>query len=790
MGVRALRRDPGLAAFAILIVGLGVGASATVFSVANALLIRPLPFHDPDRLVFISNGEWDGGDRRSAVSVQLSHMQDLREEGRSFDDVAGYYLFDRPGAHVLTGQGEPQRLTLLRVTDNFFPVLGVSPHIGRFFTPEEVAAAGGGSVVLNHRLWSTRFASDPALVGSTILIDEEPVTVIGVLPPSFDFSSIFEPANSADYVLPFPNNAENERSGNTLALVGRLAPGATIERAQAEAELVVSRREREGRNDFAPFVTPLRERVSGEFRSATLLLVGAVALVMLIVCANLSNLLLSRGLARRQELSIRAALGGSRGRLTRQLLTESLVMAVAGGLVGLAIALGGTRLLARLDVGVALLSGVRVDAAVLGFTLVAAVLTGVLFGVMPALRLSLSSPEGILRERGRGTSGGRGQRRLQSSLVVAEIALACGLLVGSGLLVRSFAGVLGVERGFVAENAVAMRIDPSTPFESEEARVAYLNESIRRVSSAPGVEAVGVTDILPLVSFNRRWCIDRGCPIVPFVRVVTEGYFDALGTDLVTGRDFTVDDDRDAPLRIVLNELTAGLAFPEGGAVGRSVRMNGEDWEVIGVVRPTRHVHLEQEPGPEVFVSMRQIADHASLFLIARGGGSAADLIDAVRRGMTVVNPELPRNDVVSLDGIVREVTSPRRLVLWLMAGFAGFALLMACIGIYGVVSYSVRQRKPEMGIRLALGASPGSLRRRVMRETLALAAAGLAIGLFVAWGLARAMSGLLFGVEGLDAATFGTAAALLLAVAALAGFVPATSAAAADPTETLRAGG
>ena len=313
---------------------------------------------------------------------------------------------------------------------------------------------------------------------------------------------------------------------------------------------------------------------------------------------------------------------------------------------------------------------------------------------------------------------------------------------------------------------------------------------MRRVSDSPLIESVGVTDILPLVSFNRRWCIDRGCPIVPFVRVVTDGYFDALGMELVTGRDYVRDDDRDAPLRLVINELTASLAFPDGGAVGRTVRMNGQDWEVIGVVRPTRHVHLEQEPGPEVFVSMRQVADHASLYLVARGLGSTREVMSAVRSAMSTVNPELPRNEVVSIDRIVADVTTPRRFVMWLMTGFAGFALLMACLGIYGVVSYSVRQRRSEMGIRLALGASPASLSRRVIAETLGLAAAGLVIGVLAAGGLARAMSGLLFGVDGIDVPTFAAAVLVLLGVAALAGHLPARAASRADPTEVLRASG
>ena len=439
---RGLKRDLGLSALAVLIVGLGIGASSTVFSVGNALLVRPLPFEEPERLVWISNGDWGRGQALSSITTQVFRLWDLQNESRTFEDVAGYCLFDWAGDHTLTGSGEPERLTRLRVTGNLFPLLGVQPMIGRFFTPEEAQEYGPGAIILSHGLWLRRFGADPEIVGRSLTLNGNPVHVVGVLPASFDFNSIFPHDNRIDFVAPFPLTERTNRQGNTLALIGRIQPGATIEAAQAEASLIAEREwDGEGwTNDFEPVLGPLREHVSGGFRPAVLLLGGAVTLVMLIVCANLSNLLLARGAGREREIAIRAALGGTRARLVRQMLTESGMLALLGGALGLLVALAGTNTLASLDVNIQLLDRVRVDGSVLAFNIVAAVAAGLVFGLTPAVRLSAVSLNESLKEGGRSFSFGKRFGWTRNALVVAEVALACVLLVGAGSRVQRHIG--------------------------------------------------------------------------------------------------------------------------------------------------------------------------------------------------------------------------------------------------------------------------------------------------------------------------------------------------------------
>ncbi|HUE95552.1 MAG TPA: ABC transporter permease, partial [Longimicrobiaceae bacterium] len=456
---RSLRREPGLTVLATVVVGLGIGASSTVYSVADALLLRPLPFDHPDRLVFISNGDWGRGQALSNITTQVARLQDLREQEGVFADVAGFYLFDRPGDHILTGVAGPERVTRLQVTENFFPLLGVQPALGRLFTSEEALDGGPRAALLPHGFWVRRFGADPGIVGRTIGIDDELVSVVGVLPESFDYATIFAPGTRIDFITPFPLNERTNAQGNTLALVGRLQEGVGVEAAERAAVAVADRNPRGARNDFEPEVRPLREHVSGDFRRATLVLLTSVLLVMLIVCANLSNLLLARGAARQREFATRAALGAGRARLLRQMMAESVALAVAGAALGFSLALIGVHALARLDTSIPLLGHVRVDGRVVGFTATLALVTGILAGAAPAVRGSRSDLTQALKQGGRGSSQGTWLVRVRGMLVVSEVALACVLLIGAGLLIRSFVRLLDVDLGYRAENAVAVRVD-------------------------------------------------------------------------------------------------------------------------------------------------------------------------------------------------------------------------------------------------------------------------------------------------------------------------------------------
>ncbi len=501
---RTLRKDAAFTTFAILIVGLGIGASTTLFSVVDTLLLRPLPFRDPARLTWITNYQTGG---LSGATTQVGIMLDLRERNKSFSDIAGYFAFYGVGDNVLSGKGEPERLSGVPVSENFFPLLGVNPQLGRQFNHEECKWNGPKAVMISHGLWVRRFASDPGIVGRILTLDNQPVPVVGVMPAAFDFTSIFAPASHIDLYFPFPLSAETNRWGNTMAMVGRLKPGVTTATAQAEVKILGAQINNEhlaGRNDFEGWVMPLKEHVSGKVRLALIVLSCGVGAVMLIVCANLSNLLLARMAARQKEIAIRTALGAGRWRLVRQMLTEGVTLSSCGAILGVALAWAGTSALAHLDaVSIPLLQMVRMDGAALACTLGIALLTGVIFGLAPAFHTPGAAMHDALKDSSRGSTEGKRRSWIRSALVVSEIAFACVLLVGAGLLMRSFLHVLDVHMGFQPERAMSVRVDPinrGTP----EQQLAYINEVLRLARAVPGVQAAGLTDALPL-GRNRSW---------------------------------------------------------------------------------------------------------------------------------------------------------------------------------------------------------------------------------------------------------------------------------------------
>ena len=507
---RTFRRDAGFVTFAILIVGLGVGASSTVFSVVNTLLIRPLPFHDPDRLVWIVNHE-DTSDM-SGRTTQVDHFLDLRAQNQSFSDMAAFFAFYGVGDNKLTGQGEPERLSGVPVSANFFQLLGVQPQLGRLFTPDECKWNGPKVLLMSHGLWVRRFGSDPGIVGRTLNINDEAVTVVGVMPASFDFASVFTPGSHIDLYLPFPLTSETNRWGNTLAIVGRLKPGASLSRAQAEAAILskqFTEAHKKDRNDFDAKLSLLRDHVSGQIRPALLVLTAAVGVVMLIVCANLSNLLLARTATRQKEIAIRAAMGAGRARLIRQMLTESILLSSGGGILGVVLAFAGTRALTHLNaISIPLLSDVRLDGSVLAFTLLMAVASGLLFGLVPALQVQSSTVHDALKDTSRGSTEGKGHRWIRRGLVVSEVAFACVLLVGAGLLIRSFLHVLDVNLGFQPERAAAVRVDPSNDYNTQAKQNSYFDEVLRIAREIPSVGGAGLSDSLPL-GRNRGWGVWR-----------------------------------------------------------------------------------------------------------------------------------------------------------------------------------------------------------------------------------------------------------------------------------------
>jgi predicted permease len=790
---RTLRRDSGFTTFAVLIVGLGIGASATVFSVVDALLLRPLPFREPERLVWIVNHDTGG---LSGQTTQVGHLIDLREHNRSFADMAGYFAFYGVGDNLLSGHGEPERLSGVPVSENFFQLLGIQPQLGRLFTAAECKWNGPKAVLLSHGLWTRRFGSDPGIVGRSLTINDDPVTVAGVLPASFDLASVFAPGSHFDLYFPFPLSNETNRWGNTMAIVGRLKPGVSVRSARAELKILAAQitRAHPERNDFEGSLMPLAEHVSGRIRPALLVLAFAVGVVMLIVCANLSNLLLARTATRQKEIAIRTALGAGQGRLIRQMLTEGVALSSCGALLGVLLAVGGTHILAHLEaLSIPLLANVRTDGTVLTFCLLAAVLTGVVFGLAPALQVPANTLHDVLKDTARGSTAGKSRNWVRGALVVSEIAFACVLLVSAGLLVRSFLRVLEVNLGFQPEHAATVRVDPDARYSTQAKQNAYFDEVLRRTREIPGIHAAGLTDALPL-GRNRSWGAPAKGQVYPpgkfpnaFVRIISDGYFKAMGIALIAGRDIS---ERDTPATepvIAINETMARTLWPGQNAVGQLMSACGER-RVVGVVGDVRHLALEQGSGMEMYLPMRQCQDISSVDLVVRSSLPPAALAASVRAALKPIAPNLPGKDFRTLQQLVDKAVSPRRFVVLLLGGFALFALVLASLGIYGVVSYGVNQRTQEIGIRMALGASASRLQIGIIAQTLGLAAIGMLMGAVASRVLARALVGLLFGVTANDPLTFLGMPAVLALVAVTAGYFPARRASRIDPSIALRA--
>src|ERR1700761_505635 len=775
-GVRGMRRNAGSTVFAILIVGLGIGGASTIFSVVNALLLRPLPFRDPGRLVFISNGE--------NYSTQAEQFSDLRLQTQSFSDLAGWSGDYRAGDSELTGTGEPERLTSVPVTQNLFPLLGVEPALGRSFTREESEDkfSAPTAMLLSNSFWRRRFASDPTVVGKKLTLNDQPVTVIGVLPASFDFASIFAPGTPIDAFIPWPLTDDKKPHGNTMSIVGRLKPGATIGGAQAEFNVLAKQfnSQHPERNPVHPRVVSLDENVSGQVRPALVVLMAAVGVVMLIVCANLSHLQMARMATRQKEMAIRAALGAGRFRLLRQVLTESVTLSFCGAALGLLLAVAGTRELAHLNTfNLPLLESVRVDRTTLMFPLLATVATGVLFGLAPAFQVLASKLREGLQDAGRGWSGSRRHGWFRDGLAVSQFALACLLLVGAALLIQSFLRVLDVNLGFQPERAAALRIDPSFRVASLEQQNSFIDDLLHRTRSVPGITAAGITDVLPLGG-DRSWQVSGKGQLYrkneypeAFIRVVSDGYFEALGIPLKSGRKLTDSDRASKELVVVVNETLARTLWPGQNPIGQMMTQDGGR-RVVGVVGDVHHGGPERSGGSEMYLPMRQTGDYAAMELVVRTVLPPDSLAAGIQAVLRPIDPNLPVKDFQTLQELVDKDISPRRFLVILLAGFAGFALLLASLGIYALISYSVNERTKEIGMRMALGASSGLVQRDVLTKTLRLALAGVALGTVGSFALSKWIESLLFGTTPTNPAVFSGVIVLLCAVALAAAYAPA----------------
>jgi predicted permease len=802
--LRGFRRESGFAIVATLILALGIGANTAVFSIVNPLLLRPLPFQDADELVWLAPDPARAAKKSSGMSdntYTVAVYEMLQRESRSFANLSAYNAFFGYGNNTLTGLGIPERIVGVDVAPRFFEVLGVQPAHGRLFTREELTPNGPKAILMSHGFWMRRFASDPSIAGRTINIDNVPVTVAGILPETFDFSSTFTPGIRVDYFVPL--DLDRIRTwGHMLAVVGRVKPGATPQSAHAELATLMPRLKAEAKEwvgNTNVGVTALKDHVSGRMRRSLVVLWCAVGLVLLIVCANLSNLMLARTAARRKEIAVRIALGARRGRIVRQLVTEGILLSLAGAAIGVPLAYGLTAAVrANVTLSVPLLHRVHVDALALLFTAAVAIVAGTIVGLLPALRLAGSDPHAALKEQSRGSTDGRGAAWLRSTLVVAEITLACVLLVGAGLLLRSFVRLLDVDLGFQPSRVFAMRVDAGLRRErTDEQRLAMLAELVRRVRAIPGVESVGTTDALPL-DRNRQWWIAvpgekraRGDELNPFVYVVGPGYFRSMGIAIKNGRDFSEDDTKTSQPVVVINQTLARRLYQDRDPVGRLAASSDpkNPYRVIGVVADVRQNSLDEAATIQMYVVETQKSDSpGSADIVVRASLPPASLASSVRAVAGAVDPLLTSTDLRPIEMLVDRSVSPRRFLVTLLLGFASLALLLACLGIYGVVSYGVNQRVPEIGLRMALGATAADVGREVIGGTLRLAAIGVTLGLAMAYAVARLISSLLFGTSPDDLATFAGATAVLALVAIAAGALPAWRAARLDPMAALRA--
>jgi predicted permease len=798
--LRSLRRTPTFAASAVATLALGIGAVTTIYSVVHAVLLRPLPYERPSDLAII----W-GTIRRDSVerrTVSYPDFEDWRRDARAFDAVAAF----SESMFTLDGRDGAERIEGEWVSASYFGALGVRPVLGRGFTPAEDAAGAGARVaVLSHELWQARFAGSPSAVGATLRIEGEPTTVIGVMPAGFrglgDDAQLWVPFANPPGGTGTPSILE-DRGSRWHNVIARLRPGATLTGAQAELDAISRRlatQYPESNENRGAEVVALEEELVGGLRRGLMVLLGAVGLVLLMACANTANLLLVRAAAREREMAIRAALGASRARTARQLLVESLVLALIGGAVGALLSLWAVAILARLN-PVDLPSFVRleVSGAALGATSVVVLIVAAAFGVVAIAFASEGRVAESLKAGARAVGAGRAAGRLRGVLVAAELALAVVLLAGAGLMLRTLAGLRRFDPGFSAEQLVSFRLDLSRAQYDAPRAVAFGANLAEQVRGLPGVRAVSLSDDVPLdgrssatlLRIEGKEVVSQGSGIRIYRHRVAPGYFAAMGATLVRGREFTTADDRGRSRVAVISERMARRFWPNEDPVGGRLRLNDTTYaEIVGVVADVKHRALLEAAtaDPDVYYPILQVPT-TTFSLVVRAAGDPAALVAAVRREVTAADRNVPVYDVATMRERVRRETAPARFHTSLLGAFAGLALLLAAVGVYGVMAYAVAQRTREVGIRMALGANAGDVVRLIVGAGARLAAVGLAVGVVAAVMTVRVMAGLLYGVEPTDPATLGAAAAVLAGAALLACWLPARRAGRVEPTVALRA--
>ncbi|HXI93360.1 MAG TPA: ABC transporter permease [Blastocatellia bacterium] len=793
-GLRMLYKNRGFTAVALLALALGIGANSAIFSVVNSVLLRPLPYRDPQRLIMIwENYQQRGGPEREWASP--ADFRDFRDQTQSFEHIAALLGW----GPTLTGQDEPEDLQGAAVSYDSFAMLGVEPALGRSFRADDDQPGADRVVVLSHQLWQRRFSADPSIVGRNVTLSGESYTVIGVMPRGLSFPIL---NNTEVWRTISPLLAANsgcDRGCVILRIIAKLKPAVTIEAARAEMSGLtqqIAERYPDTNKGVGAMLVPLHEQLVGDVRPAMLVLLGAVGLVLLIACANVANLLLARAAAREKEVAIRAALGASRARLIRQHLTESLVLAVIGGALGLLIAFWMVDLLVSFaPKGTPRLDEIAIDRSILAFTFGIAVLTGLTFGLAPALLSSRTNFNSALKEGGRDTSATSRGARLRSALVVSEVALALMLLVGAGLLIKSFVNLQRVDPGFNPTSALRVDVTlPRTRYPERNQSAAFYKQLLERVAALPGVQSAGAVSSLPLsgggtdsdFGIEGRPPAEPGHPQVAWYSSVTPDYFRAMGIRLLRGREFTEADNAAAPKAVLISESMARRYFPDEDPLAKRLVFGKDAREIVGIISDVKFFGLNLDARPSMYFPHAQ-APARVMSLVVRTQGEPLMLAAVIRGQVSALDRDLAVSSVMTMGELVGRSLAEPRFVLLLLGAFAAVAMLLSAIGVYGVVSYSVTQRSHEIGVRMALGAQMSDVLKLVVGQGMSMVLGGVGLGLIAAFALSRVMESLLFGVSATDLPTFAATSLILAGVALGACFVPARRATRVDPMESLR---
>jgi putative ABC transport system permease protein len=799
-GARMLRKNPGFAIAAIFTLALGIGGNTAIFTITSSVLLKALPYQSPQQLISLDAQSKDG----QSHCCSLNRLDNVHDKSKSFSGVvaAANDNFN------LTGRGEPLQVPSARVSADFFQVLGVTPQLGRFFLPEEGQPAGKPVIVISDTLWHSRFGGDPNVLSQTVALDGTPYNIIGVLPAGIQFPFL-APADvwTPRYFEHSLFTTQRLRQGvGYLTIIGRLRSG--VSREQAVAEMNVLHQQYHQENPTAPdadpglsmVVTDLQDSVVSDIRGKLLMLSGAVGVVLLIACANVASLLLSRALSRRKEMAVRAALGAQRGALIRQLLTESVLLALAGGVLGLGLSWAATRYFATLGNN-NLPQGmpIAMDSRVLLFMVAISVLTGILFGIFPALQLSKTNVNETLRDEGRGSTGGHRRVQLRGLLVVGQVALSLVLLIGAGLLVRSFSRLLRVDPGFDPQNVLTMNVSlPTVKYADAQKQVAFFDELTRRVSALPGVRSAAISAALPLVPKRITPVLPEGQPEVPLaerpfiiIEAISPAWFKTMRVPLQAGREFTDADKAGSPNVVIVNQALARRYWPNQNPIGKHIVMGRQPAsEVVGVAVDVKNRGLALDPQVQLYFPFSQLP-WGNMNLLVRTATDPHAMVSAVRAQIAAIDSDQPVTSIQTVDELMDGSRAQPRFILMLLGVFSAAALVLAIIGIYGVLAYSVAQRRQELGIRLALGAEKSDILRLVVGYGLTLAGVGIVIGLVFAlalsWIMASVLSGVLYKISARDLTTFAVAPMVFLVIALVASYLPARRATQVDPNEALR---